>query len=341
MQQRNTIRIPLASITAALLLASCGLGGEANLGDDAAALHGESGPSDYDPCAAAACGDSCTLCDPSDADCVETHDSKYCDRNGTCKAEVPKCAAGEACGSVTCDAGEVCCNESCGVCTPPGGACTQQLCNSEGNGNSEDPCAGKTCGEECSLCQPGVPCLTKLTFCDARGVCDGGVACNDVPEYDPCEAKNCGDACSLCAPDDRDCAGPLIASACDARGACTYQVPSCSSEEGCTVGETRVDDCNTCDCVEGVGWVCTDIACGDSGTPCRAAMGETCAEGEYCAHQPGDDCGASGATAVCEARPEACDLQYTPVCGCDGQTYGNACVAALEGVGVRTEGECE
>lgn len=33
------------------------------------------------------------------------------------------------CGPTVCAAGQVCCNESCGVCTEPDGACTQQACN--------------------------------------------------------------------------------------------------------------------------------------------------------------------------------------------------------------------
>ena len=37
-------------------------------------------------------------------------------------------SGGEACGSRTCGAGEVCCNASCGICTPPDGFCTQQAC---------------------------------------------------------------------------------------------------------------------------------------------------------------------------------------------------------------------
>lgn len=35
-----------------------------------------------------------------------------------------------------------------------------------------------------------------------------------------------------------------------------------------------------------------------------------------------------------------CIMIYKPVCGCDGKTYGNACVAACEGVKKWTEGEC-
>jgi hypothetical protein len=35
---------------------------------------------------------------------------------------------GEACGDVTCGPGLVCCNASCGICTPPGFACIQIAC---------------------------------------------------------------------------------------------------------------------------------------------------------------------------------------------------------------------
>jgi hypothetical protein len=38
---------------------------------------------------------------------------------------------GPICGSVTCLAGQVCCNESCSICAPPNGACTQQICNDQ------------------------------------------------------------------------------------------------------------------------------------------------------------------------------------------------------------------
>lgn len=36
-----------------------------------------------------------------------------------------------ACGPKTCGEGEYCCNESCGICAPVGGACTQQACEPE------------------------------------------------------------------------------------------------------------------------------------------------------------------------------------------------------------------
>ncbi len=62
-----------------------------------------------------------------------------------------------------------------------------------------------------------------------------------------------------------------------------------------------------------------------------------CGGYEYC---DVESCGRYGDRGVCRPRPDACNRQYEPVCGCDGRTYGNACLAAIEGVSIAHDGSC-
>lgn len=60
---------------------------------------------------------------------VVTNDDKVLDDSIQLASELK----GPKCGNSNCPSGKVCCNSSCGICTEPGGFCTQQYCEPTGN----------------------------------------------------------------------------------------------------------------------------------------------------------------------------------------------------------------
>ncbi len=143
---------------------------------------------------------------------------------------------------------------------------------------------------------------------------------------------------------------------------CTAQ---CTSNQDCPAGyycQKAVGDCN------GVGQIVIrpsacpaiwDPVCGCDGrtyaNACEAAAAGVnimargqcqaatclsnaeCPDGYYCFKVQGD-CQGVGTPAK---RPTTCPQVWEPVCGCDGQTYSNACTAALFGANVAYQGPCQ
>lgn len=64
---------------------------------------------------------------------------------------------------------------------------------------------------------------------------------------------------------------------------------------------------------------------------CTADAPNVCGTGEYCFFPKGD-CGASSA-GFCATTREPCGSFTNPVCGCDGVTYKNGCLANKAGTG--------
>ena len=151
-----------------------------------------------------------------------------------------------------------------------------------------------------------------------------------------------------CTGNDDCLATELCAAAtCGSLGVCTPRPTGCSTEVEPVCGCDGVTYSNACVANAAGQNVASRGACAmdggvaddagtDAGTGGCTENSDCARLGSYCAKRLGDCAG----TGMCERRPSICPLFIRPVCGCDGTTYDNNCLAHSAGVNVLHDGPC-
>ena len=114
--------------------------------------------------------------------------------------------------------------------------------------------------------------------------------------------------------------------------ACTGDAPE--ADQPCADGSMP-----TVDCVKQEDGSCGYqlSQCPASGRDCGTRGASDCPEGEYCNLT---NCNAADQGGTCAKIPARCTDEQAPVCGCNEQSYDNACLAAMAGVSVAHDNAC-
>jgi hypothetical protein len=299
----------------------------------------------------ATCDGPC--CDPNlepgsgnNAPCIEGH---------TCCADgLWRCNQGD--GTPTCEGGHVCPVGSCCLDIDDGpvpyDTCltlTRKRCAEKGG--LFHLTSNAACEPTQACCIPSSPLGPNLcvdlhpTCCKASGgsplgagsschpaaiVC-GGIAgfpcppdyeCVDDPS-DNCDPDGGGADCiGICRPP--ALCGDALGIKCPGGYACVS-----SSTQPCDPNDPSVVCVGTCE------WeaVCPGKQACLSDADCSALT-------QFCLFAQGS-CGTAGDVGWCADRPQGCPDVWNPVCGCDGETYGNACDAHAAGINVQHKGTCK
>lgn len=217
----------------------------------------------------------------------------------------------------------------------------------------------KTLNNVCNInaqCAENEFCKKRIGKCIQNGVClPKPYACPDI--YAPvcgCDDNTYSNACEAasnginirhtgeCRPTTHECTDNNQCSSdffcrkmigyCEGLGLCFEKPDTCprlwAPVCGCD-GNTYSNRCNAA--LNGV-----SIQYNGACRPERCIDSYDCSSDSFCKKKPGN-CERLG---VCFDKPSVCPNIWRPVCGCDGNTYSNRCMAAMNGASIDYEGEC-
>ena len=172
------------------------------------------------PCDAVRCTYRCEVIN-NQAVCIEppAEDLDYTNNISPDADNTP--VEGGKCGVATCGLGEFCCNESCGVCAPIGGVCTQVVCEPAGKQCGPSVCSGNTphcCNESCGICTASDGFCTQQ-LCN-RGFTPSESKRNAEADKVKLKSQKCGNA--TC-PEGMSCCNSSCGICVKPGGACTQQ----------------------------------------------------------------------------------------------------------------------
>lgn len=78
----------------------------------------------------------------------------------------------------------------------------------------------------------------------------------------------------------------------------------------------------------------------EEGAACETGAAKACEPRLYCKREFGACVANPKGPGTCRYAPDLCTDEVKPVCGCNGKTYENACLAEIEDANIAHEGSC-